>query len=344
MKHLLLFLLLSAGLMGQKKDWWDTTRYQKFRSNLIVGVFQSYRNFNNQFRAPSDTGGAAFNNYYAESNLVTGIELNYDKFSLAFGLRSTPQKKHSGKGPTETFNLNFNVGGNIWYMENQLRYFRGFYDQSSPGYDSTFKETGNYYYQPAFTNTLLRSRFMFFTNHRKFAFRSNYVCNYRQLKSAATWIICANTSINSMHNDSSFFPRASQPLYGPYAGLRGLEVFGIAASGGGALTVVLWKAFFANVMLTLGPENQWRTYFFGDKTTRLAFISIAGDFRGSIGLNFRRCYFISTTSNDFTLYDNSFMKLTNRSLSGNIIFGWRFNSKTPGFYKKFQQTKLYQSI
>src|SRR5690349_6484079 len=163
MKHLLLFLLLSTSLLGQKKDWWDTTKYQKFRSNLIVGVFQSYRNFNNQFRIDrSDTSLAGFNNYYAESDQVTGIELNYDKFNLAFGIRSTPQKKHEGKGPTETFNFNFNIGGNIWYMENQLRYFKGFYDQNSPYYDSTFRETGTYFYQPGFTNTLVRSKFIFF--------------------------------------------------------------------------------------------------------------------------------------------------------------------------------------
>lgn len=49
MKYTVLFLFFTCTLQAQNKVYWDTTRCQKFKSNLIVGIFQSYRNFNNQF-------------------------------------------------------------------------------------------------------------------------------------------------------------------------------------------------------------------------------------------------------------------------------------------------------
>jgi hypothetical protein len=346
MKYLVLFLLFTGTLIGQKKFVWDTTKYQKFKSNLIVGIFQSYRNFNNQFQPPKsvDTTGASKNNYYAESNLVTGIEVTYDKFSLAIGLKSTPQKNHSGKGNTNYFNLNFNVGGNIWRLENSMRYFNGFYDLNTPRYDSTFKETGNYYYQPNFTNTLVRSKFMYFTNHKKFSICSGSSCNYRQLRSSFTWIFSGNINYNYMRNDSSFFPLASRHYYGNHGDMNGLKVLGFALNAGAAGTLVLWKAFFVQVMFIVGPDHQWRRYHYLDGSSRLTYFSVSGDLRGSIGLNFKKFYFVSFSSNDFAVYNSSFMELTNKALSGGFILGWRFNSRTPEFYKRLQKTKFYLSL
>lgn len=346
MKYLVLSLFFTGTLMAQQKIAWDTTKYQKFKSNLIIGIFQSYRNFNNQFQQfdVPDTAGISKSNYFAESKLVTGIELTYDKFNLALGLTSAPQKNSSGKGNTKTFNFNFNVGGNIWLLENTLRHFKGFYDMNTPAYDSTFKETGNYYYQPNFTNTLVRSKFLYFTNHRKFSIRSGYACNYRQLKTAATWIFSANTNYNYMRNDSSFFPLETRAYYGNYGDMNGLKVFGFSLNAGAAGTLVLWRAFFIEVMFIVGPEQQWRNYHYLDGSSRLSYFSISGDLRGSIGLNFKRFYFSSFSNNDFAIYNSAAVGLLNKSLSGGFIMGWRFNSKTPEYYKRFQKTRFYSSI
>lgn len=344
MKYTVLFLFFTCTLQAQNKVYWDTTRCQKFKSNLIVGIFQSYRNFNNQFEQTliEDKKGISKNNFAAESKLTTGIEVSYDKFSFGFALKSTPQKNSTGKGNTQTFNGNLNFGGNIWHLENTVRYFKGFYDSNTATYDSTFKETGNYYYQPNFTNTLFRTKFMYFTNHKRYAFRSAYACNYRQLKSSASWIFSGNSTYNYIRNDSAFFPMASRPYYGDYANMNGLKVFALSMNAGGAFNLVLWKAFFVHSLFMFGPEQQWRTYNYLDGTTNtLSYLSISGDFRFSMGVNFRRFYFMTFSRNDFAIYSSSFVGLTNKSLGGGFIMGWRLNSKTPEFYKKFQKTRLY---
>jgi hypothetical protein len=343
-KSLIVLILLVGELCAQKSMVWDTTKYQKFKSNLIIGMFQTYRRSNNHFQqfAVKDTLGISDNDYYAESNHVTGIEINYDKFSLSLGLKSTPPD--SKKGDTKTFNANFNFGGNIWYIENAFRYFQGFYDQNTKNYDSTFSETGKYYLQPKLINTILRSKFLYFTNHKKFACRSGYACNYRQRKTASTWIFSANTNYYYLRNDSALFPGVARQFYGGQADLTGLTSFGISLNAGAAANIVLWKALFVNLMFIIGPEQQWRTYHYTNRSLALSYISVSGDFRGSIGVNCKRWYMIWTSQNDFVWYNSSFLTLQNRSLAGSFSFGWRFNSKTPAFYKKFQQTKLYMSI
>lgn len=345
---LVLFLLLVCRLAAQDQPvYWDTLKYQKFRSSFIVGVFQSYRNFNNDFQQykMADSAGVSNTAYRAESRQISGIEISYDKFSLALGLRSRPPEQSSGKGNTQTFNANFNFGGNIWYIQNTLRYFKGFYDNNTGTYDTTIRQTGVYYQRPDMQNTLFRTKFLYFTHHKRYAFRSGYASAYRQIRSAGTWILSANLNYYNLQADSSFFPRASRAYYGEYSSMNGLRVLGVSLNIGAAGTLVIMKGFFLNGMLILGPEQQWRKYGYTTGSSRLSYISISGDVRVSIGFNLKRFYIMGTNTNDFAIYNSSFVGLTNKSITGGFIFGWRFNSsETPEFYKKFQKTKFYNSI
>jgi hypothetical protein len=342
-----LFKADSANLRKARKHaMWDTTKYQKYNSRLIVGYFQSYRNFNNEFKQfkEKDSLGLSTNDYFAESRLISGIEVNYDKFSLSLGLRTAPPSQSEGKGNTKTFTTNFNIGGNIWFLENSFRYFKGFYDKNTAKYDTTFKRTGIYFQQPNLENTLFRSKFLYFTNHKKFAFRSGYACGYRQIRSAATWVLGGSVSYNNLRSDSSFFPLPSRPFYGDYGNMNGLKVIGISANVGAAATIVLFKTLFVSGLFIIGPEQQWRTYRYGNTTSPLSYVSWSGDGRFSVGMNFKHFYIIGSSISDFSLYNSKFVGLLNNSITGNFTFGIRFNSKTPEFYKKFQQTRIYLAI
>ncbi len=331
---------------AHKRASWDTLKYQKYNSRLIIGYFQSYRNYANEFEQfkYKDSLGVSKNSYYAESRLISGIEINYDKLSLAVGLRTSPPSKSEGKGNTKTFTTNFNFGGNIWYLENSYRYFKGFYDKNTQNYDTSFKRTGVYLQQPNLENTLFRSKFLYFTNHHKYAFRSGYACGYRQLRSAATWVLGGSLSYNNLRSDSSFFPLVSRPYYGDYGNMNGLKVIGISANAGAAATLVLFKTIFVTGMFIIGPEQQWRTYSYGNQTSSLSYVSWSGDGRFCVGMNFKHFYIIGSSISDFSLYNSKSVGLLNNSITGNFTFGIRFNSKTPEFYKKFQQTRFYLAI
>lgn len=344
MKYFLLLLFYTGSLCAQNRTRRDTVYYQKFSSDLIVGVFQAYRSFNNEFRQfiVPDSNNLSTHRYIAESKLVTGIEVNYDKFGFSLGIRSAPQANSQGKGNTTTLNGSFNFGGNRWLLENSARLFRGFYDNTPYAYDSLTRSRGDYLHQPSFSNTLLRSKFLYFTNHRRYAFRSAYACNYRQRRSGGTWIFGAGITYNNLQNDSSFFPAPSKPYYQGYSEMNHLGVLAVSLNAGGAFSLVLWRAFFIHAMFIVGPEQQWRNYGYLDRPSqRLSYISLSGDLRSSIGFNFERLYIISYSLNGFAVYNSSAVGLTSSSLGGGLILGWRFHSRTPEFYKKFQASRLY---
>lgn len=356
-KYLAFLFILSFFLLGaqtqkdsdisvqSKPHKWDTLKYQKFDYVLIVGFYQQYRNFNNDIKQliNRDTMALSQHVYSAESNLVSGLAFNYDKFQLSFGIRSKPQDSSSGKGYTKMFNLGFSFGDNRWVSENYFRKFTGFYDKSTPSYDSTFKRTGNYYLQPNLYNSLFMSRLMYFTNFKKFSYKAGFGCNYRQLKSAATWILGASVNAYNLQNDSSIIPIQARYLYNDYAGFKGLRSFNFGFNAGAAATLVLFKAWFITGYFTIGPEQQWRTYNLGNTTRRLSYVSWSGTGRFAIGLNLKRCYILGSYTNDYNLYNSKGLSITSNAVTGNFTFGWRFHTGTPPkLYRKFQDTKLYK--
>lgn len=343
MKWLISILLPITVLQAQNKINWDTTRYQKFRTNLIVGIFQSYRNFDNTLSPKfSSTAGVVGHDYVAESTLSTGIDVNFDKVGFSLGVRSRAQDNSAGKGHTKAFSLGFNTGGNRWFLESNYRSFVGFYDANTPLYDTNFKHHGQYRQEPNLTNQVFKSKFFFFSNHKRFAFRSSYVANYRQLRSSGTWILSANLNYNNLHNNAPIFSESIQPYFLDHSKMRGISVVGVSANAGAALTIVIWRSMFLHLMFIVGPEQQWRTYSFEDKAPQtLSYLALSGDFRAAWGFNWKRAYLIWNTTNDFAFYNNSVMTFRSKTLGGSIMLGWRFNTKVPKLYQDFQKTKLY---
>lgn len=325
---------------------WDTTKYQKFDYVFILSYYQQYRNFEHDFVQTINSDTLSFSNqtYVAESPLNSGLSFCFDKFQLSLGIGSSPRSLSEGKGSTKVFNLGFNIGDNNYIVENYFRRFTGFYNSKTPSFDTTFKSTGDYYQQPGMRTDLLMSRFMYFTNSRKFSFKSGFGCNYRQLRSAATWIL--GGSINGFHlkNDSAIFPSKVKYLFNDYAGLKDFRSYNFSLNAGAAATIVLFKAWFITAYFTLGPEQQWRQYNLGGVTRKLSYVSVSGTGRISLGLNLKRFYMLGYFSNDYNLFNSSGLDYTTSSITGNFSFGWRFNTGNPKFYQKFQETRLYKAL
>ncbi len=326
---------------------WDTLKYQKFSRAVIVGLFQQFRNFNNTFEQniTQDSAGVSKHNYVAESKLIGGIDLSYDKFSVSFGIKTQPQQLSEGKGNTQTFNIGLKIGDNRWVLENYYRRFTGFYDKNTSNYDTAFKRTGNYYLQPNLKSSLLMSRFMYFTNYKNFSYKSGFGCDYRQLKSSATWILGGSFNVYTLNNDSSVFPIKNRAFYNDYGSLKGFQSVNFAGTAGAAATIVIFKGLFINGYFTIGPEQQWRSYNLGNGYRNLSYISWSGTGRFSTGLNLKKFYFLFSITNDYNLFNGkNTMSISSSSFTQNVSLGWRFHTKTPHFYQKFMKSKVYSYL
>lgn len=356
LKKLILFALLSVNILSAQKVW-DSTYYVKYRSRIITSLFYSYKFYNidlEQF-VKKDSLGRSKPSYIAPANNILGLEFNYDKINFSFGY-AAPSTEIKKKGKTDHFNIGLNVGGNKWILETAYRRYQGFYDNNTSRYDSAFYKwdsvsplsdrRGIYTQFPHMVSTSYKMKFLFFTNNKKFSFKSGYSCSYRQLKSSFSWVVTANAYYNTLNSDSSLIPRQIQSYYDLHANIKGMDVVGCSVYGGASFNLVLWRAFFVNVTVLGGPEQQWRTYKYLNDTLKLgrttSYIAYSGDLRGSMGLNFKRWFVISSIVCDFSINKSNAMRFVQRYISGQFSIGYRFKVKTPKIYQRFQQTKLYQ--
>ena len=323
----------------------DSLFYSKYSSAIIVGYYGSSKGYNIDMvqYLTKDSLRKSNLNYIAESDRIDGLEFSYDKLSFSFGYKTTPPVNKDKKGETKFFNFGFNIGGSKWIMEGSYRRYQGFYEKNTLNYDSTFKKTGIYYNDPSLRSTLHKLKFIYFTNHKRFAFKSCYSSSYRQIKSSFTWIITANAYYNTLKSDSSIFPLPIRHYYGDQGGLRGLNVFAFSVYGGASLNLVIWKHLLINVTAMLGPEDQFRTYRYDSLPTRdLNYINFSGDVRGAIGLKYKKFYTFLSATGDITPFKSGQMEVKSTYYSVNFTMGFRIHTGYPKFYQRFQRTKLYQ--
>lgn len=341
-----LYITIVAPVFAQKIEG-DTTYYRKYNNKLIVSYFQSYKSFGIDMtqKLISDSLGQSKIAYIAESNLVSGFELTYDKISLSIGFKS-PSSLSDKKGNTSYKNFAINIGGNKWIVENSYRSYKGFYNKNTSTYDTSFYTTGIYDQLPNLKAEAYKTKFLLFKNPELFSFRAGYAGNYQQIKSAFSWVYSANIYYNKLNTDSSFFPHQVRSYYDNHRYMNGLNVFAVSVCAGGSLNIVIWKALFANLTLIGGPEQQWRTYRYLDNynNSTLSYLSLTGDARGSLGLNFKKWYILINGTTDFSFYSISKITFNSKYNSGNFTLGFRFGVKTPKFYSKFQKTKFYNKI
>lgn len=324
---------------------YDSTYYVKYENDFILALYTSVRSYGitvAQTTAP-DTIGRSGLSYKADADEVTGIEINYDKFSLSFGIKSKPPDTKK-KGKTSYQDFGFSFGGNRWILETSYRGYKGFYDLNTGRYDTTYADSLPYYNIPSMRNQAIRGKFLYFFNHRKFSYKSGYTCTYRQLKTAFSWVAVSNLYYNRLSADTSFIPHFVRNDYGHNAYLNHLGITAFSAGGGFSGNIVLFKSLFFNMTFVIGPESQWRNYgYYQGRSKTLNYLTLSGDFRTSLGINMKRFFMTISSRTDFGAVHGNGIKLDTKFYSGAFTIGYRFKKEwDPWIVEEFRKTKLYQ--
>ncbi len=346
LRRIVLVSLLLFSRVTFSQSSWDTTKYVKYKDRLVVTLYTSWRQFDYSFdqnftNLDSGKSGAHYN---ADANSVSGLQLDYDKLSLSLSFK-TAASNTALKGNTQYKNFNFSFGGNRWILETSYRDYKGFYDINTSSYDTSFRKGSPYFQNSSMQVQQTKVKFMYFTNYKKFAYKSGYSYTCRQLKSAFSWVYGGNIYYNKHATDSSFFSPLIRSWYDQEAYLNQLNVFGISAGIGASCNIVLFKRFFSNFTFNLYAEPQWRNYHRLDgSTSKLCYLSSSGDARFSFGYNGRNFFIAINSLNDFTYINTSKLTIISKFISGSFSYGYRFKVKSPKIYDKFKATKLYQLI
>lgn len=331
-------------LNSNSKNKWDTIKYEKFNYVLIVGYYQQYRNFVSEIKQNifKDSLNLSSTPLMAKSKLIYGFVLNYDKFQLQFGVGGKKQNDTLKTPESKVFNIGFSFGDNRWVVETYYRKFKTFYNNNSNSIDSINKKNKTFIVSPQMLTSLFIARASYFTNYKNFSYKAGYGCNFRQKKSAFSWIVNGGVSNFLLKNDTSILAGPSQKYYGEYAKLNYINTFNFGVGGGAALSIILFKAWFVNITGTLGPDLQFRKYNLNPGIRTMTNLSWSGYFKLSGGLNLKKCYLILAYSSDYMLLNVTAMQNTIQAQTVSFLLGWRFNTGAPKpWYQKFQKSKVY---
>ena len=125
------------------------------------------------------------------------------------------------------------------------------------------------------------------------------------------------------------------------------NVTAFTAGVGYTHTLTIFKRAFINVLFTLGLEEQHIITKSSETNKSLNIwrsqVS-AFDFRSSFGFNSKEFFISIQNIVDGNNYRLSMFDVTNVYVSTFLNIGYRFPVKTPAFYKRIQDTKVYKAI
>lgn len=253
-------------------------------------------------------------------SLGLGMYLFEVGFELAFAIPLNEQSKRI-YGESEARDLQLNVLGKRWGIDAYYQRYSGFYiddpEHKVPS-GRPYPQRGDI----ATRNLGVTLNYTF--NHNKFSFRSAYNFAERQLESAGSLIAFATLDNFSVNADSAIVGKNYESRFGLSSKIEDVSstIFALAP---GYTYSLIYKGFFLNGMLALGPGSNWLRYNLeeeGNKKDLVLSAFVAA--RIALGYNGDRVFggltFMSLGRN--ARFDD--VALTSSNTSFKILVGYRF--------------------
>lgn len=293
--------------------------------NLYPVIKQRSLSFELEKKDRSDLLTFKPNNTYS---LGVGMYLFELNFELAFAV-PLGEKSKSIYGDSDARDIQLNILGKKWGLDAYYQKYAGFYitdkgnepltnepyPQRADIESSNFGLTGNYVF-----------------NNQKFSFRSIYNFAERQLFSKGSFLLFTSIGSFKLSADSSILSNVQETTFGDKVAFKQLRytTFSLAP---GATYSLIFKSFFLNGSLAIGPAHHWIYYKLETGSTRSEIgINSFVAARIGIGYNGDRVFggiiFITQGSN--VKFEDVRFSANNGAFK--ILMGYRF--KETGILKK----------
>ncbi len=282
------------------------------------------------FELEKEKGGNGLVTYKPNNAFSFGLGMYLFEFGfeLAFAV-PLEQKSIDRYGKAKARDIQFNLLGKKWGLDAFYQKYRGFYVIDSkvdvPG-DQPFPQRPDI----ATRNIGLTGSYIF--NNQRFSFRSAYNFSERQMFSKGSFLVFSSLSSFKLDADSSILNDTQRVAFGDGLAFTDLRFTSFSLAPGYTYSLV-FKSFFLNGTLAVGPAHNWINYSLedaGDKseTTLNSFVAA----RISIGYNGERLFggvsFVTQGSN--VKFDDT--RFSNNNASFKILIGYRFEEW--GFLKR----------
>lgn len=315
-----------AGLHPSANDSVREYYIQHFPDYFFVYPVLKQRSLNFEMRTNDDEHRVTYrpNNTYSFGTGLYLFELGFE-LAIAVPLEEMSIYRY---GKSSARDIQLNVLGKTFGVDAFYQRYRGFYitdsDTEVPD-DSPYPQRGDIVSR----NAGITANYVF--NNRKFSFRAAYNFSERQLFSKGSLLLFSSIAAFRVRADSSILTPAQQSIFGADASFRrvGYTSFSIAP---GYTYSVVFKNFFLNGSLSVGPAHHWINYrrqgLEAHETAINTFIAA----RIGMGYNGERVFggigFVTQGSN-VTFED---VRFSNNNASFKILIGYRF--RETGFLRK----------
>lgn len=313
---LLLFFLAAQATLGQHLPDSSHSEYiQKFPDKFFIWPLFKKRSLSYDIRnGDSDKIKYRPNNSFS---LGLGVYLFEIAAEISFTLPIN-EMNQSTYGSTDARDIHANFIGNNWGVDVFRQRYNGFYFTDPSGSSTNIIKRPDI----ELTNTGVNGIYAF--NKKEFSLKSAYNYSERQLKSGGSIIITGNLNTFRLSADSAIVTKNSNST-SSNSDLILMRYTTLSIAGGYTYTLV-YRSFFLNGALSLGPAHNWILYSRpGGKEYYDVAVNTYSDIRVSIGYNSDRIFggMSLVTQSRYIRFDD--IRFANTNTFVKLMVGYRFN-------------------
>jgi hypothetical protein len=229
----------------------DSTYYKNYDSLITTRFYFSQKYTSMLVRDPAvDTDL----DYKPNTTLNPGIGATYRSFTLNLAYGFPFMNPDRGQGETNYLDLQAHLYGRTSNIDLFGQFYKGLY-LVPKGLGRT---DGNYYVRPDLRLREFGGSYQYIFNHKRFSFRSSFLQNEWQQRSAGTFLIGGEFFLGKASGDSSVFPALIvQPVRPEINALRFYE---IGPNVGYAYTLVIGRHFFITGSLAVAADYSMTSF------------------------------------------------------------------------------------
>ena len=260
-------------------------------------------------------------------NLGFGFNYKWMSFAMAFNFRFI-NKDNDIYGETQKFDIQANMYKRKLTIDAYYQDYKGYYIDNPQDFLVSWNDTLPFPQRQDIKTTAVGASCIYTFNHEKFSYRSSFIQNEWQKKSAGSLLLGNYLSYYRILADSSIVPGELKDSIDPTNNIKGAEFANLGISCGYAYTVVIRQHFFITLSMASGISLQYFNTEAEDKeynSTKPLKLSSNIQTRIATGYNSRKFYTgICFVSNNFEINREDASKLNYEIGNVKFFYGRRF--------------------